>query len=556
MENFKPSFEGPGRNPFETHEQPKYQVFHFDVAYGTAQGKMHDATVVVNPQGVIEKVLGKQDEADAVRDVRDRTKGDFAEHRHEVALPALTDAHNHPIFFGSALEMSPAFIFGISTPEDLDRAIKGQLKNKPGTQLALGWDTSTMGGLNREMLDQIREEPTFAVDMSYHGAVANTAAMRQLEEYLAKTGDLDKLKGHMDKDGHLYEEFVIACFELMEQGMDLDGLTKAAEDYTAKMRKNGTLYVHDMVIATPAQLEVFTALSEEARRSIRLAHINPRMLRYATSRGIDVSYFGLKLLADGANCSRTALYYEPYAGTELHGLKYHSEDDALEAMQLAADHGIFRVATHAIGDQGIDTALAFSDLWAQICQEKGIDGMARIEHMSMPTDEAIRRAAKMGLTVCPQPNFIPDVIPFNDRFDETRLQGMVPLRRMLDSGMRVMLGTDGMPNSMLLALHCATEAPFESQKIKLEEAIHASTATAGEYERANRGKIAVGMPADFLLTDQSMIDTLTSDQGLYRSSKENLSGEMDRLAVDLERRVLDVRAAGESIKQTTPPTSS
>lgn len=530
-----------------------YQIIQAERLYGTEQGMLQNASILIGPDGRIVEIK-RTDEME--RDRRERESQDTSfrpiVHRHEVVMPALTDAHNHPLVFGEFYAMMPAFVFGVSSEKQLAESLRAQLADRSGLQLAVGWDTSTLPNITRETLDEIRSEPTVLMDMSYHGSCANTAALRLIEEHIKQYGLEGQLTGYMKHNGHLAEEYALMGFEALEQQIEIGQFTASAEAYLTEMYRGGAAYTHDMIMVTPKQLEVFEGLSDKAKAAIRTLHVNPRLLRWMVSQGLDASGYRLKLFADGSNNSRTALYYEPYLGTDhRRGIEYHHQEEAQAAMELAAEQGISQLATHAIGNRGIDNAIGFSKAWKQACEGHGVDGQARIEHMSVPHPGSIRRAAELGLSVSPQPNFIPDIIPFSDRFGKDRLRGMVPLRRMLDSGLRVMIGTDGMPNNMLLALHCALDAPHESQRISLSEAIHTATATAPEYEKANRGSIKVGQPADLLLTTNRLIDQLTGSYGLYESTPATYSGKMDEIAGDLSQEVRGVMRQGENL---LPPT--
>ena len=97
-------------NAFENSErEPRpYQIFHTDKVYGVGEdGKILDnANIIVNPDGLIESI-----EAEGSEKLADPKFDKAVKTDHEVIIPALTDAHNHPLVFPSMLESSPAFIF-------------------------------------------------------------------------------------------------------------------------------------------------------------------------------------------------------------------------------------------------------------------------------------------------------------------------------------------------------------------------------------------------------------------------------------------------------------
>lgn len=525
-----------------------HQILQAEHLYGTPQGLIRNASILVDPDGSIAAV-GPSDAIERERRERESADPTFhpTVHRHEVILPALTDTHNHPMLWGEFQALQPASLSGISDEAHLAESLRAQFDGKSGLQLALGWDTSTLPGLNRGTLDAIRREPFVVMDTSFHGACANSEALSLIDRHLDDNGLRGQLAGGMTLDGRLTEQYSGLGFVLLEAGTDVSTLARSVEEYVRAQWAGGTAYTHDMHMSTMKQLEVVSLLPQEVRESIRVLHVSPELMRAMVASGRDVSGYHLKLFADGSNGSRTALYYEPYIGTDNRGIQYHREAEVSEAIDLALDHGSRNLSTHAIGDRGIDVALGFCEMWQRACRAKGIDGQARVEHMSVPRPESITRAAGLGVSVSPQPNFIPDMIPFKDRLDDERIRRMVPLRKMIDAGIRVMIGTDGMPNSMLLALHCAVTAPCASQRISLEEAIHCATATAPQYERAERGTIEVGQPANFLLTTHRMIERLTQDSGLFECEPQTYVAKMDEIAADLAKEVRGVMRRGESL---------
>ncbi len=227
--------------------------------------------------------------------------------------------------------------------------------------------------------------------------------------------------------------------------------------------------------------------------------------------------------------------YEPYTGRETRGIEYHSLEDAEQAIRLGAEQGISNVSIHAIGDAGIDRALAMQEIWERRMQQEGMEGQARIEHMSVPRLSSIREAKKRGIIACPQPAFLIDGIPFAQRLGQQRTAMNVPLRLFQDTGLRTMYGTDGMPNHMVLSLACAVDALNpETQRVDLPTALHNSSVTAAEYEGVQRGQIAKGHPADFLLATNRMVADLYG-HGLLSESVDTFTAATDALQGKLTR---------------------
>lgn len=105
-----------------------------------------------------------------------------------------------------------------------------------------------------------------------------------------------------------------------------------------------------------------------------------------------------------------------------------------------------------------------------------------------------------------QPNFLLDY-PYVDRLGE-RVYETCPHRAALDEGIRLMLGTDCMPPSMLFAIFAATHAPEAHQRLSLSEALRAATATCGQFENSARGLLVEGAPADLIVADPALMARL------------------------------------------------
>lgn len=535
----------------ETERHMPFQVFYAEEIYGVNGGRLEKSAIIVDPNGDIAEITSGERVRQEIAERRKREPNvECIEREVPVILPAFTDAHNHPIHFPVFQAAEPASVYGISAYPELEKALDSQLIGRDGLQIALGWDTSTLPDLDFRSLDQIYSKPLVISDQSYHSAVANSSALRMIREYIDSNGLADQLKGQITQHGVLTEEFANLGREIIEQETDVSKIIKEIGNFLAEVRKGGSLYSHEMYLTTPKQLEIANSLPPFAKEQITVCHISPRMIKWATDHQVDVSHFGFKVLADGSITSRTALYYEPYLGTENYGSEYHNIEETKETFRVAKEQGLRDLSIHAIGTWGIDIAVAMGDIWTNLT--KG-EGRVRIEHLSMPTDAVIREIVEKGFTVSPEPDFLCDMIPFTDRFEHDRLRSMMPLRKMIDSGMRIMFGTDAMPNSMLFGLHAAVTAPEEHQRISLEEAVTHSSETAAQYEKVKRGKIAVGMPADFIIGTNRLVGEISNDSGLFDTPKEELSAKVKAVSAALSSEVQTMYQRGKDTEEISEP---
>ena len=114
----------------------------------------------------------------------------------------------------------------------------------------------------------------------------------------------------------------------------------------------------------------------------------------------------------------------------------------------------------------------------------------------------------MGVWVVPQPNFLLDFV-YKDRLGE-RVKWICPHGEIVNQGVPMMLGTDGMPDSMLYAIYAATHAGEEHQRLSLPEALFASTVATGRFEGTNRGMLSEGQQADIIVADPTLINQLAA----------------------------------------------
>jgi hypothetical protein len=136
-----------------------------------------------------------------------------------------------------------------------------------------------------------------------------------------------------------------------------------------------------------------------------------------------------------------------------------------------------------------------------------------------------------------QPNFtgkwgLPGEM-YEQRFGSKRIETINPLRWIVDSGITLAFGSDCMPFAPLYGVHWAVNAPFESQRLSVTEALRAYTmggAFAGNAEQ-EVGSIEPGKLADLILLDEnpflepaSIKDmkvqlTIFNGQVVYRANK-------------------------------------
>jgi len=421
--------------------------------------------------------------------------------RGQVLLPGFIDAHTHLLDTGLRETGWRVELSGLSREETLSRISSEVRRRGDGECVAArGWDESLWPGhrpLSREDLDRLAPgSPVVAVRVCGHALVANSLALSRLPP------DLDRAEVDLES-GTLVEEAATAFLLTLEpdDATRVEALLAAAH----LCHRLGLTSVHAVVY--PCQLRAF--MKVRGLLDLRVT-VYPEVvgLEALETLGMETGFGdgrlrlgGVKLFADGSIGARTAALREPYADAPHRGTLLKN-DEELAALLRRADEAGLQTAVHAIGDRAIDQVLR-----AHESAHTSPSLRHRIEHFELPDDGAIEETARLGLSLCMQPNFVSWSGPSG--LYETRLGGQRdrrtdPHRAVLDAGIPLSFGSDGMPLSPLVGLHAAVNAPHPGQRVSVEEAIAAYTLSGARlsFEEGEKGALSVGSLADLVVLDR------------------------------------------------------
>ncbi len=242
---------------------------------------------------------------------------------------------------------------------------------------------------------------------------------------------------------------------------------------------------------------------------------------------------GVKVFCDGALGARTAAISRPYADDlGNRGMLVHKRRD-LEEILATANEADLQLAIHAIGDRGIGEVLK---VLAGILEETPRqDARHRIEHLELPSHSHLEEMERLGIVASMQPNFIGEWGGtdgmYLSRLGRERTARNNPFREVLDTGVKLVFGSDCMPFSPMYGIRSAAGAPHQAQRISLREAFAAYTSDApfASFQEKRRGKLAEGMCADFAvlsgdpfmrgqgLSGMGVLMTVAGGEVVYRS---------------------------------------
>jgi hypothetical protein len=208
----------------------------------------------------------------------------------------------------------------------------------------------------------------------------------------------------------------------------------------------------------------------------------------------------VKLMMDGSLGARTAALFEPYEDeSTTKGILRMMPEALTELVEDAHNKGL-QVAIHAIGDLAVEHSI--NSISEALRQNPRKNHRHRIEHCEIMTANNIERIMQLGIVPDMQPNFIGEWSGpgsmYNQRLGDKRERMSNPYRWMLDEGIPIAFGSDGMPFDPIYGIWSAVNHPIRYNRITLEEAVQCYTlnsAYAGFQEKMS-GSIEPGKLAD------------------------------------------------------------
>lgn len=445
-----------------------------------------------------------------------------------LVVPGFIDSHVH--FLDGGFGLASVQLRDARSPQEFVRRIAAYAKTVPaGTWITNGdWDHEQWGGElpRRDWIDSVTpNNPVWINRLDGHMALANSAALRAA----GVTGAThDVAGGTIVRDAHGEPTGILKdnAQSLMEGA--IPDRTRDQEDHAldAAMRYvagNGVTSVHNM--GSWNDLAVFERAHAAGRLITRIYAAVPlstweQLWDTVRARGRGDAWLaigGLKGFVDGSLGSHTAAMLEPFSDAPNDtGLLVNTPDD-LYRWTSGADKAGLNVMVHAIGDRAIRTQL---DIYERVERENGPrDRRLRIEHAQHIAPADLPRFAKLGIVASMQPYHAIDDGRWAEKvIGHERGKTTYAFRSLLDAGTRLAFGSDWFvaPATPLEGIYAAVtrrtldgahpDGWYPEQKIGVEDALRAYTSGAAyaSFDEGNKGVLAVGKLADFVMIDRDI----------------------------------------------------
>ncbi len=487
---------------------------------GTGCPPVEDCVVLIKEDRIV--AVGKRGELEIPEGI------DLIDASGKTVIPGLNDAHNH--FLGMGMRMiSTVDLSKTQSIAEAVELVKKRLREiKKGEWiLGRGWDDSKWEErrfIEKSDLDPLSADtPMSLTRVCGHMITLNSNAL----EIAGITKDTpDPPGGQVDKgeDGEptgvlrdarqLIQPFIppqthelaleglklacshalsLGCTSIQDAGLDDFGV----KAYQAAFEK-GILKVRANIMWRESLLKSMEGID----------------LRVGSGNGM-VRLGPVKMLMDGSLGARTAALYEPYEDDPTtKGLTMMSPEELNEKVNKFHEQG-FQVAVHAIGDYGID--LVTNAIEGALKGSLRKDHRHRIEHCEILSSTQIERIRQLGIVASMQPNFAgewsgPDGL-YETRLGKRRLRQNNPYRFLLDEGIPMPFGSDGMPFHPLYGIWSAVNHPVKESRITLEEAVRAYTLDSAyaSFEEDIKGSIEPGKLADMIIIDRDILECPVDD---------------------------------------------
>jgi len=453
-------------------------------------------------------------------------------------MPGFNDAHLH--LADAGLQKLGVDLEGAKSLEEFRaRILKKVEEAKPGEWIVGGgWDETLWPVKSlptRWDLDEVSAgHPVFLLRIDGHLAVANTRALQLANITIAtrdpQGGQIDR--NETNEPTGILRDTAQAAIRAVVPAPSHELRRRGIEVALADLAANGVTSAQDF---SPEweNFRVYEELEKEGKLTARISEwlpFNDSLEELAKKRSSHppsdlMLHTGmLKGFMDGSLGGHTAALLDPYADDPKNSGLPRYDADKLNAMTTERVLAGFQVGFHAIGDRGIQMALdafAEAEKAAKDAHVKAADGGAdyrlRIEHAQCTNTPQIALFKELKVIASMQPSHVlSDMRWAQARVGPKRAATCYAWAAFLNKGVILAFGTDYNvePVSPFRGLYAAVtrksengkQVFFPEQRITIDQAIAAYTTGSAfaEFEEKEKGKLAPGMLADFVILDRDV----------------------------------------------------
>jgi len=441
-----------------------------------------------------------------------------------LVIPGLHDAHAHLLLGG--LQLGWCNFVGVSSAGEFHDVLTAHLReheSRPGQWVqGTGLDEASVRVTRDEADRACPHYPLFIWHHDLHSALANTAAL-ELAGIAEGTPDPEGGRFERDASGRMTGVLRENAAHIVEHAIPEVEWDEARE---ALLRAQEYAFAWGITAVSsstrPERLLHYLRFAASSDAKLRLNiwpgtksfNFSGDGFRRESRTGLRVST--IKAFADGALGSRTAAFFEPYAGRTDGGIGLVSQSVLSRYARSAFETG-WQMAVHAIGDRAIALCLdAFDEAGC-----RGSNFRPRIEHVQHLREQGVSRLGELGVVASMQPiHCTADMRFVEERLGEKRAKLSYAWRSVLRSGATLAFGSDWPVEDLnpIAGIHAAvTRQDTEGnppggwqpqERLTVEEALRAYTQGAAHaaFWEEDMGTLDVGKLADFTVLSENVFE--------------------------------------------------
>ncbi len=441
-----------------------------------------------------------------------------------AVVPGLVDAHTH--FYFMALSLGRVNLHAAKSLEECKEKIGAYARGLKRNEWVVGEGYAPDNFRRyvlptKEDLDEVTSgRPAFIFSHDQHSAWVNSRAL-ELAGVGACTDDPSGGRIERTEDGAPTGILRESAYMLVWPLVSAPAKRRVDQLYRQALQlawSRGVTGVHSM--DGMEGFDYVLGLAQRGRVGLRITSYLPAAeIGKLVERGIDYGFAddwvrvaGVKMFADGALGSRTALCFGRYIGSEDNcGIEVTSVAQMLRWAKAAAKQGL-PCAIHAIGDKAVANALEVIERTPKLRS----GGRHRIEHVQLVRRKDIPRLRQLGVVASMQPQQLLSDVDMVNAYWGKRGRNTYVFRTMLDKHVDLAFGSDAPiePLEPLAGIAAAVRrtrpgrrrAFYPQERISVGQAVRAFTvgaAVAGGQEDC-RGYLMVGYPADFVVLSEDI----------------------------------------------------
>ncbi|HEY2374636.1 MAG TPA: amidohydrolase family protein [Gemmatimonadaceae bacterium] len=445
-----------------------------------------------------------------------------------MVVPGFIDSHVH--FISGGFGLSSVQLRDAKTRAEFIRRIKEYAATlPPGTWITEGnWDHEQWGGElpRRDWIDSVTpNNPVWINRLDGHMSLANSAALRAagVDANTADVAGGTIVRGADRAPTGIFKDNATSLVDRAVPDPPEEVIDRAVDAAMSYVAGNGVTSVHNM--GTFADLAAFERAQTSGRMKTRIYAVVPlatwaQLRDTVKARGRGDAWLhigGLKGFVDGSLGSHTAAMLQPFTDAPNDTGLFVNTPEHLYEWTSGADKAGLQVIVHAIGDKAIRTQL---DIYQRVEREDGPrDRRFRIEHLQHISPADIPRVAPLGIIASMQPYHAIDDGRWAEKvIGHERAKTAYAFRSLRDANVRLAFGSDWFvaPATPIEGIYAAVTRRtlddknpggwIPEQKITVEDALRAYTSNAAyaEFMEKEKGTLAKGMLADFVILDRDL----------------------------------------------------